>query len=340
MKPTPFPSLRNPARTTFLQSLAGLGLAGLAPRLPAYAADLSAVDLRIADVEHQVSLDASGLSKAVPFKVDWANLTLGPAIVQAYRARAIDLGAVGGIPPILAASTGLDIKIVAFRYRTIPAYTLVTAPGSDIRRVSDVRGKKIAYSAGQEQGLFVLKVLQQARLSKDQVTLVRLTSGEFQNALASRQVDAAPMAEPLLTTYLNLYGHDGAIVLRPNVQATPLTLTASAEVLKDPEKVLAISTFLKSWYAAAVWEYEHAAAWIDAYYVQNQHVSADDGKRIIADLGKPVFARNWRKARAIQAEAVDFLTAEGVVSNVKADDLFDPRFESLAAASVPSRYLE
>ena len=340
MNPTPSQRLQTPARASFLRSLAGLGLASLVPGRPANASDLSNIDLRIADVEHQVALEASGLAKKIPFKVDWANLTLGPAILQAYRARAIDLGAVGGIPPILAASTGLDIKIVGFRYRTIPAYTLTTAPGSDIRRIRDLRGKKIAYSAGQEQGLFVLKVLQQARLGKDQVTLVRLTSGAFQNALASRQVDAAPMADPILTTYLDLYGRDGAIVLRPNVEATPLTITASAEVLKDPDKVAAISTFLKSWYAASVWEYENAASWNDAYYVQNQHVTADDGKRIIAALGKPVFARNWKKARAIQANAIDFLTAEGVVTNVKIDDLFDPRFESLAAASVPARYLD
>jgi sulfonate transport system substrate-binding protein len=239
----------------------------------------------------------------------------------------------------LAASTGLDIRIIALQYRTVPAYVLATAPGTKIAQLGDLAGKRIGFSAGQEQGLFVLQSLAKAGLKREQVTLVRLTSTEFQNALSARQVDVAPISEPQLTTYLNLFGRDGAIALTPDIQATPVTLTASVEVLEDPAKAAAITAYVRAWYAAQVWEYENPDPWIAAYYVRSQHVTADDGKRIIASLGRPAFPKNWDRARRIETDADTFLAAEKVVDKVDIDKLFDTRFEPIGASIVPPSYL-
>ena len=42
----------------------------------------------------------------LPFKVEWANISGGPQTLEAFRADALDVGAVADIPPLLATWTG------------------------------------------------------------------------------------------------------------------------------------------------------------------------------------------------------------------------------------------
>lgn len=294
----------------------------------------------IADTQQRVALRLSGLDNRFDFNINWANISGGPDVLTAWRAKAIDLGSCGGIPPLSALSNGVDVRIVAFRYRTIPAYTLAIAPKGNIRDLGDLKGKKIAFSASQEQGLFVLQAIKLGGLQRSDVTLVNLKSSEFQNALSSNQIDAAPISEPQLTTYLTLFGRDGAIALKPDIPATPTTITALVDSLDDPAKLAAIQAYAHAWYASIVWAHEHRAEWIDGYYVKDQHVSADDGGRIVDALGAPAFAAaSWDKARDIIQQADEFLADEGVVKTLDVETVLDRRFEPIAAQVVPQKYL-
>lgn len=134
----------------------------------------------------------------------------GPDVIQAFRAHAADIATNAGIPPIQAHGTALDAKIVAVQWKQQPNYRLATASGSDIHALPNLRGKKIAFSPRQAQGVVVLRTLQQLGLRKEDVQLIELNSPQFLTALQSKQVDAAPLAEPTLTKYLTQYGKDGA----------------------------------------------------------------------------------------------------------------------------------
>lgn len=339
------PGNRSFDRRTLLKGAASVGLMGLAGRAFASETALPAevpqgVTLSIADRERRVALETSGLLDQVPFRVDWANISGGPYVIEAWRAGAIDIGACGGIPPQTAHTTGLDVKVVAFRYRTIPAYTLAISPNGGVKELGDLRGKRIGFSASQEQGLFVLQALKLAGVSRSEVTLVNLRSAEFQNALSSDQIDAAPISEPQLTTYLNQFGRDGAITLRPDIAATPSTITALASSLEDPDKLAAIHAYVRAWYPAVVWAHENRDTWIDTYYVRDQHVTAEDGERILDALGTPAFPeQNWDQAVAIFKEANEFLADEGVVDRLDIENLFDRRFERIPSEIVGSQYL-
>src|SRR5690348_14868464 len=97
---------------------------------------------------------------SLPFKVStWANIGAGPDVINAFRAGSLDVGNNAGIPPIQAHFQGYATKIVAINITRKPNYLFATKPGSDIRTVADFRGKRLAFSQGQAQGVVLLRAL-------------------------------------------------------------------------------------------------------------------------------------------------------------------------------------
>lgn len=331
---------------------AALGLAGCAPQATTTAshkplgklpsgAPPPGTKLSVAVRTTQLQLAPAGLTKELRFTVsDWPNLNAGPDIIQGFRAHSIDLAVNAGIPPIQAAAIGVGARIVAVQERNHPSYVFATAPGSPIRTAADFRGKKIGFSQGQAQGIVVLRALKKAGLRNSDVTLVPLPSTQFLTALQSRQVDVAPLAEPTLTKYLGQYAKDGARGVHTDVVDLLTVLWAPDAVLDDPARAAAVREFIPVWARGQVWAWENPGRWIDRYYVKDQGVTAADGKRIVASLGRPVFTTRWDRAIAWEQETADLMAAGGFVPRQDVTKLFDRRFERIAAAAVPAAYRE
>lgn len=295
--------------------------------------------LSIAVHTSQLQLAGSGLDRKLPFTVSgWPNLTAGPDVIQGFRAHSVDLANNAGIPPIQAQAIGVGTRIVAVQSRNHPIYSFATAPGSDITSAQDFRGKKIAFSQGQAQGVVVLRALKEAGLKNSDVTLVALPSTQFLTALQARQVDVAPLGEPSLTKYLSQYGKDGARGVHTDVVDLLSILWAPVEVLDDDAKAEAIRSFIPLWAQGVVWAWEHTDQWIASYYVKDQGVTAADGRRIVASLDQPQFPISWDKAIAWEQQTADLMAEGGFVPKVRVEPLFDRRFEDLAAKAVPSKY--
>lgn len=287
----------------------------------------------------KLQLIGSGLDRKLPFTVSsWPNLTAGPDVIQGFRAHSIDLASNAGVPPIQAQAIDVGARIVAVQSRNHPIYSFATAPGTSITSADDFRGKKIAFSQGQAQGVVVLRALKEAGLKNSDVQLVALPSTQFLTALQSRQVDVAPLGEPSLTKYLSQYGKDGAVGVKTDVVDLLSILWAPIEVIEDEAKAAAIRSFIPLWAQGVVWAWEHSDEWIQSYYVKDQGVTAEDGKRIVASLSQPQFPVSWDKAIAWEQETADLMAEGGFVKKVKAEELFDRRFEGLAARAVAEKY--
>ncbi len=300
-----------------------------------------ATSLTISIRRTRIQLEGAGLIDQVPFTVkEWANLEAGPDVIQGFRARSVDLASNAGVPPIQARAINYDAKIVAVQTVPKPIYTFATVPGSGISALGDLRGKKIAFSQGQAQGVVVLRTLKELGLSTKDVNLVPLTSNQFYTALQSKQVDAAILAEPSLTKYLDQYGKDGAKGLAMNAVDYLSVLWAPTEVLQDKAKAAAIRAFIPFWVKGVIWAWEQQDAWIDRYYVADQKVTKADGQRILAATPKPVFPASWDRAIAWEQETADLLAAGGFVPQVKAADIFDRRFEPIASEVAGAKYRE
>ncbi|MEU6562269.1 ABC transporter substrate-binding protein [Nocardia nova] len=297
-------------------------------------------ELKVSASDMQVALTSSGQLGKIPFTIPgWPNVTAGPDVIQAFKGGSVELASNAGIPSIQAHAQGLDTRIVAVLWRSTPNYGLATAPGSNIHTLQDLRGKKIAYSPGQAQGGVVLRSLQQAGLSTKDVTLVQLNSPQFLTALQGKQVDVAPLGEPSLTKYLAQYRSDGATTVHSDAVDALSILWAPTSVLGDDKKLAAIAEFVKFWARAKVWEWEHQDQWITDYYVKNQGVSEADGRRIMATTERPYFPENWDESIDWEQKTIDLITGSGAFGkSFDANQLFDRRFEKIAAEAVAPQY--
>ncbi|MGA5110499.1 ABC transporter substrate-binding protein [Streptomyces pseudogriseolus] len=296
--------------------------------------------LKISSFEgfQEIQLKLAGLDD-LPLEVaDWLNIGAGPDVINAFRAGSLDLANNAGIPPIQAFYQGFDARIVAINVTRKPNYLFATKPGSDIRTVADFKGRRLAFSQGQAQGVVLLRALKEAGLDHDDAELVPLTSNQFFTALQSGQVDIAPLGISQAPAYLEQYGAKGARTIPTDVVDLLNLLWAPAEVLADRAKAAAVAAYIPYWARGAVWQYEHPDVWNREYYVKRQNLTPAQAESITALANKPCFPPRWDEAIAWEQETADLLAEGGYVKEFDVDALFDRRFEPLAARAVPAEY--
>ncbi|MFI9376741.1 ABC transporter substrate-binding protein [Streptomyces parvulus] len=346
---TPLPGFRHaPALAALALSLTLAGC--VAPAQSANGRDVSderipaSVDrdttLTVGAPDLKVALELSGRIDELPFKVKWANISGGPQCSEAFRADALDVCSAAEIPSINAHWTGLDTKLVAVEFRANPyenpIYELGTAPGSGIKTLADLRGKRIAYSPGQAQGALVLRILHKAGLTRDDVELVELasTGDVYPTALGNRQVDAAPIADVNVKRYLANYGKEGGSTIRHGLRDDPTHLWALTESVADARKSAALRELVKFWARAQLWIDGHPEEWVAGYYVKDQGLSREDGEYLVRRAGHPDLPADWTDAIHRQQQTIDLLAKEQDRERFDADILFDRRYEPVAAEAV------
>lgn len=293
--------------------------------------------LVVGDPQTQVALELSGAADKFGFDVEFVNVAGGPPTIEAFRADALDIGAVADIPPIFATWNGLDVRIVAARYRQDPIehpiYELGVAPGANVKSLEDLRGKRIAYSPGQAQGALILRVLQKAGLSQDDVELVELpsTGDVYPTSLQGKQVDVAPLGGVQIKRYLASYGKDGATTIKHGLRDDPSHLYVRAETLKNSAKAAAIREYVAAWGVAQRWIDEHPKEWLEGYYVKDQGLSAEDGQWLIDNASHPVVPADWSTSIKEHQATIDLLAKEQDQDQLDAADLWDRRFEKVGA---------
>ncbi|MET8280559.1 ABC transporter substrate-binding protein [Micromonospora sp. NPDC005174] len=296
--------------------------------------------LVVGDKEHQKAIEFSGEADTFSFEVEWANISGGPQTLEAFRAKALDVGAVADIPPIHSHWTGIPTKIVASKFRQDPLnhaiYRLGIAPGVTVATLADLAGKKIAYSPGQAQGALVLRVLHKAGLSKKDVKLVELpsTGDVYNTALASRQVEVAPIGGVQIKRYDTKYSRDGATTIAHGLRDDPGHLYAPVTVLGDPAKAAAIREYAQAWARAWRWREANPDEWIERYYVKDQGLTADDGRWLVQNSGVADIPASWTEAIARHQETIDLLAKETGNKPLRAEDLYDRRYESVGAQAL------
>lgn len=332
------------AAAVLLAGCGGDAEAGSGPKLAPDAALPTSVPsgakIVVGDPTTEKALKFSGQLDKVSGFVQFANLSGGPQTTEAFRANALDVGSVAEIPPIHATWTGLKVKIVASKFRQDPIdhpiYELGVAPGVQVKTLADLRGKKIAYSPGQAQGALILKVLRKAGLTKDDVEFVELpsTGDIYPNALAAKQVEVAPIGGVAIKRYLTKYGKEGATTIKHGLRDDAGHLYVKASSLEDAGKAAAIRAYVAAWGVAQDWIDKHPKEWIDSYYVKDQGLTAADGQWLVDNAGRPDISADWSDAIKRHQETIDLLAKETGNDAIRAVDLYDLRFQTVAADAV------
>lgn len=323
-----------------LSQAAGQSSYSPAPLLPEVPAGTV---LRIGDPQTQKALEFSGLIDQLTFTVEWANISGGPKSLEAFRANALEVSSVAEIPAIHATWTNLPVRIIAAKFRkdpvANPVYEFGIAPGVDVKTLADFKGKSIAFSPGQAQGTLVLRALHAAGLTQQDVTLIELpsTADVYPVALASKQVDIAPIGGVNIKRYLALYGQDGATTIKHGLRDDPGHLYAPQSVLDDPAKAAALAQYVAVWAKAQQWIEDNPQEWIERYYVADQGLSAEDGAYLVELNGVSDIPANWDDVIARHQATIELLAGELGNPVYDAEDNFDRRFEAIAANALAAK---
>jgi len=138
----------------------------------------------------------AGAFEKLGYEVGYSDLTTGPEQTQALASGDIQfLYAVGATSVILAASNGLDIKIISTYSRSPKAFKLFAGDES-IKSPEDLRGKKVAGPKGTILHELLTAYLASGGMTENDIEFLSMGIPDSQAALMGGSVDAALLAGP------------------------------------------------------------------------------------------------------------------------------------------------
>ena len=223
--------------------------------------------------------------KDAPYGVEFADFSGGSAVIEALRSGAADIGSIGEAPVPIAVDSGVtDLVTIGLQANpgTSGGYYLVARPGSGVTTIEDLRGKRVAYPPGSGRHMVTAALLKQHGLDlKTDVQPVELAGAEVVPTFAAGAVDAAIV---LGNQYYQL-GEPPILGDGKGINTGIQSLIVRRDVLDDPAKVAAIGDYVGRAVAANNWKDTHADEWINEYYVKQQGITFDQGRKLYDEDG-------------------------------------------------------
>ncbi len=225
--------------------------------------------------------------------------------MEFLRSNSTDIGSSAGIAALISYSNGNPIKTVYIA--STPEWTaLLTKPGSDITKVSELKGKTIAATPGTDPYAFLVRSLQGAGLTIQDVNIVTLQHPDGKNELLRGRVDAWAGLDPLMAQAELA----GAKYLYRNVDFNSYNVISVRKEFAE-QHPQAVKRVLAA--------YEKARAWAKANPEQFTELVGNEAK-ITPDVAKLLIERTGLndsaftgKQQVAIAEAGKALQAAGVI---------------------------
>ncbi|MEU2117461.1 ABC transporter substrate-binding protein [Streptomyces sp. NPDC016459] len=192
-------------------------------------------------------LAARGRKDGVTYRVAWQDYATGAPITAQMTAGKIDIGSMGDFPLLINAARGKQLKEPT-RLVAVTGYnlrgglnTVVTAPGSPLRSLADLKGRKVSTSVGSAADGTLVRALRRAGIDPaKEVRKLNQQPSVGASALAAGSVDALSqfVAWPGLLAYqgratalydgaeLNLATFHGVTVREEFAERRPAVLDA------------------------------------------------------------------------------------------------------------------
>ncbi|MDY7063784.1 putative aliphatic sulfonates-binding protein [Pseudomonas extremaustralis] len=178
--------------------LASTALAGLVQ-----AADLKEIRIAVPDLSTGSQHSGGGITDVLRqqqifekafadqgIKIQWNYFKgAGPVINEAFANGQVDLAYLGDLAAIIGRSNGLDTRLLSASARDIKQY-LGVVPGSGIKTLQDLKGKRVAVFRGTASQLSFDSALASQGLSEKDLKVINLDFNAAGAALAAKQIDA------------------------------------------------------------------------------------------------------------------------------------------------------
>ncbi|MEG1345424.1 MAG: NrtA/SsuA/CpmA family ABC transporter substrate-binding protein [Acidaminococcaceae bacterium] len=187
-------------------------------------------------------------------KVNFPEINSGAKQTEALAAGSLDIcSALGGTSAILAASNGVDVKIIGIYSRAPQAFNIMSK-NPELKTLADLKGKTVAGPKGTILHQILLAGLDKAGLQASDVELLSMDIPPSVTAMLNENVDAALVA--------------GADVLR--AQKAGAHILANGEGLVDATIVIATSNKFLQTHPEAIKQYLEAHKENIAFLHKNQ----------------------------------------------------------------------
>jgi|HubBroStandDraft_4_1064222.scaffolds.fasta_scaffold62331_1 aliphatic sulfonates family ABC transporter substrate-binding protein len=133
-------------------------------------------------------------------KIEWTACNAGMQVMDAIAAGALDLGVVGEAPPVFAQAARVPLVYLAAEPPAPEGEAIVVRGDSSVLSVGDLRGKTIAVTRGANVVYFVVRALEEAGLTLDDVDLRSLQPLEARVEFLRGGIDAWATWNPILAS--------------------------------------------------------------------------------------------------------------------------------------------
>jgi sulfonate transport system substrate-binding protein len=255
---------------------------------------------------------------------EWSLFESGPAVTEAIKAGAIDIGQVGEAPPVFAAAGKIQFSIIGTSEPVPQGEAVLVKKAKGYKTFADLKGRTVALNKGSNVNWLLVKLLEKHNLKLTDINVKYLKPAEGRPAFDNDQVDAWIIWDPYF-----------ALAERPDVQiladATGLAgnreyVLAAPDALKNKEDK--IRTFLTAYRATTDWGIANPA---ERTKILAPELKIDEATtdRALKRSAKPLAPITPAIGDELQAIADSFVSLELVPGPVDIKSRVDGRFNAV-----------
>lgn len=130
--------------------------------------------------------------------VRWVEFSAGPQMLEGLNVGSIDLAATGDAPPTFAQAAKADLVYLGHSPANPQTEAIVVPGNSSIKKVADLKGKRVGLNKGSDVNYLLVKALEEAGLTYKDVTPVYLPPADARAAFQKGAIDAWVIWDPYL----------------------------------------------------------------------------------------------------------------------------------------------
>ncbi|WP_088281419.1 ABC transporter substrate-binding protein [Ideonella sp. A 288] len=233
------------------------GVGGLVQAAPSPRADLSSVTLRVGTYKgNWRALMTAARALDTPYRLEWRELNNGTQHIEAIQAGALDLGFGSEVPAVFAARQKADVRFIAVVREDLNNLVTVARRDAPVRRIADLKGRRVAFSRGTIAHAFLSRQLTAAGLTMADISPVHLSPVDALSAFDRGDVDGWAIWG--YSGQLARTTHGGRVIQTAVGHASGnFPIYAHPSSIGQPEKAAAIADFLLRLRGAYRWANGH-----------------------------------------------------------------------------------
>lgn len=214
------------------------------------------ITLRVGDQKggNRSLLESAGLTKDLPYKIQWSEFPAAAPILEAVNAGALDIGHTGDLAFLTVYANGAPIKAIGGVRANSDTQAILVRNDSPIKTAADLKGKRLAGTRGGWGQFLIDATLEKAGYKITDATFAPLGPVDAKIALVAGSIDGWAVWEPYVS-YAVL--KDNARVVADGAGLTPTLTFIIASDQAIATKREAVADFLRRLDKARNWSREH-----------------------------------------------------------------------------------